>query len=231
MRNLRHLSRDPRARCGGFTLTELLVVIGVIALLIGILLPTLSKARESSRKAACLANLRTLGQALHMYANIWKDQLPNGSPPGPKQTTPWFSYSGQNQVLVFFANEIVKGPASFHCPSDVSPQPSKIVTAEWSSEDSARISYEFFSVWWPREIGCRLSRMKGRAPLSWDTDGGQPADPVTGVPLEINNSEFRNHKAGANVLHADGHAEWQDQKQWNQKNLPSPGAEFYPVPG
>src|SRR5829696_8398323 len=82
----------------GFTLVELLVVIGIIALLIGILLPTLAKARESARKAACLANLRTLGQALHMYANVWKDQLPNGSPPGPKATTPWFSYDGQNQV-------------------------------------------------------------------------------------------------------------------------------------
>ena len=51
-----------RQRQHGFTLTELLVVIGVIALLIGILLPTLGRARESSRKAACMAHLKTLGE-------------------------------------------------------------------------------------------------------------------------------------------------------------------------
>jgi prepilin-type N-terminal cleavage/methylation domain-containing protein/prepilin-type processing-associated H-X9-DG protein len=215
----------------GFTLTELLVVIGVIALLIGILLPTLSKARESSRKAACLANLRSLGQAQIIYANIWKDCLPNGSPPGPKATTPWFSYDGQNQVLVYLANEIVKGPATFHCPSDISSQPDKILTGEWSFDDSARISYEFFSVWWPHALPCKLSKLKGRAPLSWDTDGGEPVDPVTSIVIESNDSPLRNHKGGANVLFSDGHAEWQDQKQWNLKNLPSPAAEFYPTPG
>src|SRR3982751_2790652 len=63
---------------GGFTLVELLVVIGIIALLISILLPTLNKARESARRTKCLANLRSIGQLVTMYANRAAGQLPIG---------------------------------------------------------------------------------------------------------------------------------------------------------
>jgi prepilin-type processing-associated H-X9-DG protein len=57
-----------RGRVKAFTLVEILVVIGIIALLIGILVPTISKARESSRTAGCLANLRQLTAAAYSYA-------------------------------------------------------------------------------------------------------------------------------------------------------------------
>jgi len=57
-----------RARINAFTLVEILVVIGIIAVLIGILVPTVSKARESSRTAGCLSNLRQLTTAAFNYA-------------------------------------------------------------------------------------------------------------------------------------------------------------------
>src|ERR1043166_6659695 len=62
----------------GFTLIELLVVIGIIAVLVGLMLPALSRARESANRAACLSNLRQFGQAMIMYANQSRDCVPLG---------------------------------------------------------------------------------------------------------------------------------------------------------
>jgi prepilin-type N-terminal cleavage/methylation domain-containing protein/prepilin-type processing-associated H-X9-DG protein len=205
---------DARA---GFTLVELLVVIGIIAVLIGILLPVLSRAREQANRTKCLANLRTIGQAVFDYANANRDRLPNGN--GPQV---WLDPEAANWVMKNFAEDLGDGRV-FHCPSDKDEnEPDVIDNAYQNDPKSARISYEFFSLFWPSSYGPKLAMLKGRAPVAWDLDGG-PRDPK----LKGNGDE--NHgPTGGNVLFSDGHAEWKPVAEWEEESIPKPASEFYP---
>jgi prepilin-type N-terminal cleavage/methylation domain-containing protein len=66
------ISRKPR----GFTLIELLVVVAIIGLLMSMLLPHLSRAREQAKTVKCVSNLRSIGSAMLMYAQEEKDWFP-----------------------------------------------------------------------------------------------------------------------------------------------------------
>ena len=66
----------PFRAISGFTLVELLVVIGIIALLISILLPVLGKARENANQVKCMAQQRQIVQAMILHANEHKGYMP-----------------------------------------------------------------------------------------------------------------------------------------------------------
>jgi len=128
----RRHTRVPRARA--FTLVELLVVIGIIAILIGILLPSLAKARAIANRTACLSNMRQMGAALQMFAQEHKLYLPkawfnSGPTPGAKDMSPdttnyaaiqesW-GYRDPMWGWDFLLLKYMKGnKAVFLCPSD-----------------------------------------------------------------------------------------------------------------
>jgi prepilin-type processing-associated H-X9-DG protein/prepilin-type N-terminal cleavage/methylation domain-containing protein len=85
--------RAHRGRSSAFTLVELLVVIGIIAVLISMLLPTLNRARESARSLKCLSNLRQLAIATIGYCNNNKYFFPGQGGKGGNPVDSWIFFS------------------------------------------------------------------------------------------------------------------------------------------
>jgi prepilin-type N-terminal cleavage/methylation domain-containing protein/prepilin-type processing-associated H-X9-DG protein len=109
----------------GFTLVELLVVIGIIAVLISILLPSLNKAREAAKRALCLSNLHQIGLGFQIYANANHGQVPLGCYGVTYQETwvSWFAWSAPLKPHLYnlgylFATGACPNPKVFYCPSD-----------------------------------------------------------------------------------------------------------------
>ncbi len=115
--------RVPRSRLG-FTLIELLVVIAIIAILAGMLLPALSKAKESGRRIACINNVRQLGMSVIMYVDDNQGKYPVRQLPGAWPTELRDGYKNLRVLL---------------CPSDApNPATGSTNAVQWPADSAPR---------------------------------------------------------------------------------------------
>ena len=228
----RFTSRQERA----FTLTELMIVVGVIALLMALLLPVVKRAREGANRVACASNLRQVGGLLLNYsvqnnAAYPRTKYTAGAAAtyftGPSDTDPFTgaNVSANDVTAALFLLARTQGATAnlFVCPSSQETPDNFGNTAPKKRANftsSANLSYSFQCPY-PDTAGVAAgyrwtNRQKPNFVLMADLNPGvgNPADNVT-TPTATSSAKqqqianSRNHnKAGQNVLFADGHVEF-----------------------
>lgn len=168
----------------GFTLIELLVVIAIIAILAGMLLPALARAREEARKSVCKSNLKQVGLSCIMYANDFGECWPrNTTTAGTVNTSN--PVDGTASLALLFDNYL-SAVNVLKCPStDVKPERNPATGT--CTDVTTSYLYD----------GCKNPR-------------ANPMTVMAGDDSTWRSTSQNNHEYGANLLYYDGHVEWQN---------------------
>jgi prepilin-type N-terminal cleavage/methylation domain-containing protein/prepilin-type processing-associated H-X9-DG protein len=207
----RSTGRAPHRR--SFTLIELLVVVAIVALLLAVLAPTLSRARAQSKLSVCLSNLHEIGLGIQAYALQHNDAIPRG----PAEPLPYFPNQGwdewaTNQVWIgglkaaqglgpLVARDITQ-PRVLYCPADDTNDPvEELEKLDRRGEADAYCSYLYRQ---------RDQTTRDRLDNLGENALGLAARAVALDANSLGEGDFArtNHQARhVNILYLDGHGE------------------------
>ncbi len=233
LKNRRHLMRADRRCRIGFTLVELLVVIGIIAFLIAMLLPALNKARAAAKKTACLSNLRQVGQGFFMYSAYYKGALPHPDRTPPNNTDSNAFGWLPGWALIMARAKCLPLNQDGYCPVAVCPADE--LPRNWGQPVSyfANIGHwQWMNGWlWPNKPDAaghwgadaravRTSRIKqsSRFILLYECMMNWSIISPMGYSSWYADQQISPHRTkldpmGSNILFADGHSEWVPTKR------------------
>ena len=221
---VKHPAMSHRNRRRGFTLIELLVVMAILSLLIAILLPALSLVKHQARRAACVANLRQVGVAIHMYAEDFGDTIPFGPAGRPVTGSNFYTVTGNVTSLLSLEDGAPVGlgllletylshqPTVLFCPgadqpSEAREQLDRVEKAQAQSDFYYRHASVALLTGTPKSLHIRLSDLgrnsKGSPIAALVSDVQFLAHPsLAAFQVKTRTSHQR---ASSNVLFAAGH--------------------------